>query len=53
MTTTAKRDDRIMVQVRLDKQLVKDLDHLRVDWEMYRAEIVEHLLKEAIAKYVA
>ncbi len=36
------------VVIRLDKDLVKLIDHLSVDWENYRGEAIERLLTIAI-----
>lgn len=46
-----KEDRRILVQIRLSEQLVKEVDHLAVDWGKYRSEAIERLLQEAIEKY--
>ncbi|MEX1253897.1 MAG: ribbon-helix-helix protein, CopG family [Dehalococcoidia bacterium] len=43
--------EREMVHVRLDAKLVRAIDHLAVDWRLYRNEAMERLLKEAITKY--
>lgn len=39
---------KVMVQVRLPETLVKDIDHLAVDWGVFRAEAFERLLREAL-----
>ena len=43
--------DKVLVQVRLPKDLVKQIDHLCIDWDLYRAELVEQLLREGIKDY--
>ena len=42
---------RVMVHVRLSKPLVREIDHLAVDWDTYRNEAVERLLTWAIENY--
>lgn len=44
-------EDREMVHVRLDAELVKEIDHLAVDWRLYRSEAMERLLHEAVKKH--
>lgn len=41
-------EDKVQVVVRLDRALVKAIDHLAVDAEMYRQDMVEQLLREAL-----
>lgn len=36
------------VVVRLDKELVKRIDHVAVDWESFRGEAIERLLRMAV-----
>ena len=36
---------REMVHVRLNRELVREIDHLAVDWRMYRHEVMELLLR--------
>ena len=43
--------ERVLLQVRLPKDLVKRLDHACVDWEQSRAELVEELLREGLKNY--
>ena len=43
--------EKVLVQVRLPKDLVKQLDHLCVDWELYRAELIEQILREGVKTY--
>lgn len=38
-------DERVLVQVRLPKALVKQLDHLAIDWGTSRARLIEHLIQ--------
>jgi hypothetical protein len=45
------RREREMVHVRLDADLVRRIDHLAVEWRLYRNETMERLLKEAMEKY--
>lgn len=40
--------DREMVHVRLDRELVRKIDHLAVDWRMYRNEAIERVLREGL-----
>lgn len=42
------QDKKVLVQVRLPEALVKDLDHLSVEWGGYRSDTIERLLKEAL-----
>ena len=39
---------KVLVQVRLPVDLVKVIDHLAVDWDVYRAEAMERLLRQAL-----
>jgi hypothetical protein len=39
---------KVPVQVRLPENLVKRLDHLCVDWDLYRNELIEQLLLEGL-----
>lgn len=36
------------VVIRLDKDLVKRIDHISVEWDKYRGEAIERLLTIAI-----
>lgn len=47
----ARQIERVMLQVRLPKELVKQLDHACVDWERTRAALVEQLLREGLPRY--
>lgn len=40
-----------MVHVRLEPELVKLIDYLGAEWDMYRNEVVAKLITEALAKY--
>lgn len=40
-----------MIHVRLEPELVRLIDYLAADWDMYRNEVVAKLVKEALAKY--
>lgn len=40
--------DRMMVQVRLDRGLMKTVDHYSIDTETYRAEAIERLLRRGL-----
>ena len=40
---------KVLVQVRLSKELVKAIDHRRIDAGCYRAEMIERLLRIALA----
>jgi len=43
-------EGRNLVQVRLRTDLVRQIDHLRIEWGMRgRGEAIERLLKEALA----
>ena len=44
-----EKDDRLLVQVMLPRPLVKEVDHLAVEEDVYRVTIVERLLREALA----
>ena len=39
---------KVLVQVRLSKSLVKEVDHWRIDNGLTRAQAVERLLEEAL-----
>ena len=41
-------DPRKMVHVRLPKPLIREIDHLAVDWDTYRNKAVERLLAWAM-----
>ena len=41
--------DTVMLQVRLPLDLIKQIDHLGVDLDLFRAATVELLLREAFA----
>lgn len=45
---TKKTDMRQQVILRLDKDLVKTIDHLAVDAEEYRQQTIERLLRSAV-----
>ncbi len=47
--TGERREAREMVHVRLDPELVRQIDHFAIDWRMYRADAMERLLRVAIA----
>ncbi len=39
---------RVLVQAKLPEDLVKEVDHLSVDWGVYRAEAIQRLLRWAL-----
>ena len=41
-------EPREMVHVRLSRSLVREIDHLAVDWDTYRNRAVERLLQWAV-----
>ena len=43
--------DRDMVHVRLPRSLIREIDHLAVDWDTYRAGAIERLLVWAVHQY--
>jgi len=43
----------ILLQVRVPQDLVKQIDHLGVDLDLFRAGVVELLLREALAARAA
>lgn len=45
------QNERRLVQVRLSEQVVKAVDRLSVEWDLYRAEAIERLLREAIENH--
>ena len=45
---TSEVPPKVMVQVRLSAPLVKEVDHLSVEWEDYRAGTIERLLRQAL-----
>ena len=44
----AKASRKVQVMVRLPEDLVKELDHLGVDLDLYRSEMIELLLRESL-----
>jgi hypothetical protein len=50
VTVLAERR-KTMVHVRLEPELVKLIDYLGAEWDMYRNEVVAKLITEALAKY--
>jgi len=42
---------KVLVQVRLPKDLVRQIDHLCVDWDVYRAQLIEQILRERVKTY--
>ncbi len=49
--TGSGESERVMLQVRLPKDLIKQLDHACIDWDLYRAELVEQLLRKGLKDY--
>lgn len=45
MMTTTTDAERMLVQVRLLKRTVREVDHVAVDVDGYRAEALEYLLR--------
>ena len=45
-----QEDDRKQVLVRLDRDIVKRTDHLAVEWDVYRGEAMEILLRIALVQ---
>lgn len=45
---TTQTDRNVLIQVRLPESLVKQIDHLSVDWGVYRADAMRRLLNEAL-----
>lgn len=43
--------ERVMVQVRLPKDLVRRIDHLSIDRDLFRAQMVEHLVREGLKTF--
>lgn len=43
-----ERDDLIMVQVRLPRELVREVDHWAIDQDLYRAHAVAALLRAGL-----
>lgn len=48
-TTEAGRN--VLIQVRLPEGLVKQIDHLAVEWGVYRADAMRRLFHEALERY--
>ncbi len=44
-----KTGSKVLVQVRIADDVVKQIDHLGIDWAVYRGEAIERLLREALA----
>lgn len=42
--------DRVNVQVPVDREVLADVDRLATLWDMYRYEVVEHLLRLALER---
>ena len=47
-TRQAETGTKQQVVAWLDKDLVRAIDHLAVDWEMYRQDAIEKLLRQAM-----
>ena len=47
----AREEKRKLVQVQLPVDLVRQIDHLSIDWEVYRGAAIERLLREALERY--
>lgn len=45
---TGDRDDLIMIQVRLPRELVREVDHWAIDQDLYRAHAVAALLRAGL-----
>ena len=45
MTTPSGKVDPEVVHVRLDRELVRQVDHLAVDWGLFRGPAMERLLR--------
>lgn len=41
-------DAKVMVHIRLSKDVLKAVDHLAVEWDTYRGEAIERLLRAAL-----
>jgi hypothetical protein len=41
-------EHKVLVQVRLPERLVMDIDHLAIEWGVYRKDAVERLLRQAM-----
>lgn len=49
-----KVPEKVQVVVRIDKDVVKQVDHLAVDWDSFRGETMERLLRmtaELVAEF--
>ena len=44
----SQQDNRKQVLVRLDRDVVKRVDHLAVEWDVFRGEAMEILLRIAL-----
>lgn len=40
--------EKIMLHLRVDKRIIREVDHFSVDWDLFRSEAVEMLLTEAL-----
>lgn len=43
--------EKVPVQVRLPRGLIRKIDHLAIDWDLYRNELIEQLLMEGMKTY--
>ena len=41
-------ESKTLIHVRLNKKVVKQVDHLSVEWDVYRNEAIERLLRQAL-----
>lgn len=41
-------DELMLVQVQLARSLVTIIDHLKIDWDMNRAEVIDKLVREGL-----
>lgn len=51
MAVAQSEEQKVLVQVRLPKDLVRRIDHLSVDFDLYRAQMIEQLLREALERH--
>lgn len=45
MSTEGEQDEKVQVVAKLSKPLVKQIDFMAVEWDCFRAEAVERILR--------
>lgn len=50
MAQTEEQTAKVPVQIRLPKDLVKQLDHLAIDRDVYRQELIEAYIRKGLSE---